>query len=791
MRRIGPITAYGPLIIAALVMKGGAALASVPPGVSDGSSDTHGPSHSSRASSSTAHPVRVTPPGSRPVSDRKAASAVRQPGLEQITVTSEHRRENPQKIATSLSVISGRELAARNVNSVFDLQYLTPSLQVTPQFGSGQPDFEIRGVGHQDYGSSNVSPVGVTMDGVAIPVPWASNGLMFDVARVEVLRGPQGTLYGRNTTGGAINYVFNQPTDHLAAGADVQIGSFSAQKYDFFLSGPVTAHVRMRLAGESQQGGAWQYDGAGAHLGATDRTALRWLTDMQVTDRLKAALDLHGSIDRSDGAGLHLFAPQTTQAVYRPGAPVFPQDHERDITRWGTSTSFARLIGISPGDKPYHHIDTGGTSFKLDQSLSFATLSNLASYDVSSRREYDNFDASALALADVAFNSRANVFQDELRLVSTPGKRLDWVAGVYYGNEYLADQYYSGFTDATGLDRGVFYSTKVNTISGFGQGTLKLLHRLRLVGGVRVEHESRDLHDYQAFTYDLAGNVLNPGNRVARRTLDYTLPSWKVALHYDLAPHDLLYVSVSRGINSGGYTTYNTTNAQASSNPYQPEKLLAYEIGNKLDIPAAHLRLNVSAFYYDYHDQQVLSAAVNSQTGLIGAIANAPRSHLAGGEFEADWSPLKGLMLTQSGGWAVGQFDRFDAVYAATRVNGVFVPVTQNKKGVSLPAPKLTFNGSAVYRWRMGGYEASLGLNYSLRSTYRSLFGSLYDVAGYTLWGATASFAPHDGWWSLSAFGNNILDKKYDVTRNFFLTGDNIALSGMPGVYGLRFGAHY
>lgn len=725
------------------------------------------------------------------IKKKPAKASVATQRLEEITVTSNRRRENPQKIGTSLSIVSGKELAARNVNDVFDLQYLTPSLQVTPQFGSGQPDFEIRGVGHQDYGSSNVSPVGVYIDEVSNPVTWATNGLMFDIDRVEVLRGPQGTLYGRNTTAGAINYVLHQPTDRFTAGMNVQVGSFSAQKYDGYVSGRVARGIRMRLSGMSQQGGAWQYSDGGAHLGNVDRTALRLLTDTQLTDSLKAQLDLHGSLDNSDGAGLHLFSPLTTIASYTGANIIQPQDYARDVTHWGTSSSFARLVGVSVNQKPYHHIQTGGATFRLDNDFGFATLSNLVSYNASSRQEYDNFDASAYAVADVAFKSRANVFQDELRLVSREHQSYNWIAGLYYGNEYLADQYYSGFMDAFYTNQGVFYSQKVNTISAFGQATYHILPKLSLTGGLRVEHEARDLLNYRAFSYDSSGAITNPGNSIGKRSLIYTLPSWKVELQYTPIKNDMVYVSVSRGINSGGFTTYNTSSASASSNPYQPEKLLAYEVGNKLDIPSAHLRFNLSVFYYDYHDQQVLSAEVNSQAGLIGAIVNAPRSHLAGGEFSIEWSPIPGLRLSQSGGWAVGQFDRFQAVYSDYRVGNTFYPLYQNKKGVSLPSPKLTFNGSALYTWSMGRYDASLGMNYSMRSTYYSLFGSTYNVAGYTLWGATASFGPHNGRWQISAFGNNIFNKKYDVTRNFFLSGDNIALAGMPGIYGIRFGVKY
>ena len=123
------------------------------------------------------------------------------------------------------------------------------------------------------------------------------------------------------------------------------------------------------------------------------------------------------------------------------------------------------------------------------------------------------------------------------------------------------------------------------------------------------------------------------------------------------------------------------------------------------------MRLNVSAFYYDYHNEQIQSAVVTPSTGLIGAIVNAPKSHVAGGEFEAQWSPLPHLLLTQSGGWAVGQFDRLSSVFATKRANGVYVPIVRNRRGDSCPAPKLTFNGSATDSWKSGRNILRSGIN--------------------------------------------------------------------------------
>jgi len=736
-------------------------------------------------SSSVPAKAATTPPAVVPQN-------VRASGLEEVTVTSERRSQSAQSIGSSISVITSKTLAERNVNNVFDLQYLTPSLQVTPQFGSGQPAFTIRGVGFNDYASDNAPTVGVYMDEVASPVPFATNGLMFDIARVEVLRGPQGTLYGRNTTGGAINYILNHPSDHFTMGVNGQYGSFDSRKVDGYISGPIGDRIKVRLSGETQAGGAWQTDGMGGHLGDVQRGALRLLVEAQATDTLKVSLNLHGSLDRSDAGGTHLYAPLTSLRTYVGASqPIYPADTDRNITHWGTSPQFASLIGISQNTKPFHHVDNGGASLRLDNEFSFATLTELASYDVATRREYDNFDASSLNIADVYFNSRANVFSNELRMTSKGHGPLSWVAGIYYSNQYLNDQYISGFESVYGYNRGVMYSQKVDTVSGFGQVTWKLNDAFTLVGGIRGEYEHRELDNFRAYQYQssITSGVLSGSQ--AQRNLDYAKPSGKAELQYRPFRNDMVYASASHGVKSGGFTAYNTADVARTTQPFKPETLWAYELGNKLDLPREHIRLNVSAFYYDYHNEQIQSASLNPQTGLVGAIVNAPRSHLAGGEFEFDWSPIPNLLLTQSGSWAVGQFDRFNALSGYTGTPGSFVGIYRNRKGDALPAPKLTFNGSVSYKWELGRYDLTTGMNYSLRSTYHSLFGTLYDVAGYTIWGATASFGPRNGKWSVSAFGNNIFDKRYDVERNYFVGGDDIAMAGMPATWGVRAGVNF
>jgi outer membrane receptor protein involved in Fe transport len=720
---------------------------------------------------------------------KQAATAT----LEDIVVTAEKRTQKVQTLGGSVSVLSGKDLAAHNVNDIFDLQYQTPSLQVTPQFGSGQLEFAIRGVGFEDYASNNAPTVSLYIDEFAFPVTFGANGQIYDVQRVEVLRGPQGTLYGRNTTGGAVNYVLNRPTRDLTGSFTLQEGRFGSTLLEGDVSGSVAHDVQIRLAGETQQGGAWQHGPYGRMLGNTDRSSLRMLLDWEPTDTLTIEANLHGSHDRSDALGTHLYAPNTALDEVGRDVPPTPVDPDRDDTMWGTSSLFAKEIGIEPETKPFSHIDTAGVNLRADQVFDAGRLSDLISYDYAGRQEYDDFDALPLALADVYFNTRANVFANELRLTSNTAGPLTYLAGIYYAHQYLADIYRGGFDQIYGVDTAVRYSQFVNTISGFGQVSARITDALTFTGGLRLEHEERNLDNFGSFVL-VGGRAINPDNMASQST-SYTKPSGKLELQYTPFANDMIYGEVSEGLKSGGFTTYNAKTAAVGTAPFQPEELLAYELGNKLEIPAVNLRLNLASFYYDYHNEQIQAAVLNATTGLVGSIVNAPRSHLFGGEIEITWSPLPGLTLAQSAAEATGAFDEFSSLQSATNIRrrGTpdFVGVYLNRAGEALPAPKFTANGSISYRKGFDRYAVTFDVDYSLRTTYNSLFGSLYDVSGYTLLNAHMSFGPNDGIWMITLYGQNILNKHYDIDRNYFVAGDDIATAGLPATYGVRATANF
>src|SRR5271166_5186454 len=197
-------------------------------------------------------------------------------GLEPVVVTAQRRVESAQSVGIAISVLSGPSLADKSIAVVNDLQNAIPSLQVEPAFGSGQPQFRIRGVGFLDYTSNNASPVGVSLDDVPFSFPIQTQDQLFDLDRIEVLRGPQGTLYGRNTTGGEINFITNRPTSDGHGELSLEYGSHGELDAQGFLSGTIAEGLIGRLSLATEQGGAWQHDRlTGQKLGDKDKIALR------------------------------------------------------------------------------------------------------------------------------------------------------------------------------------------------------------------------------------------------------------------------------------------------------------------------------------------------------------------------------------------------------------------------------------------------------------------------------------------------------------------------------------
>ena len=328
------------------------------------------------------------------------------------------------------------------------------------------------------------------------------------------------------------------------------------------------------------------------------------------------------------------------------------------------------------------------------------------------------------------------------------------------------------------------YDQNAISFGEFGQVSYKFNDAFTALIGVREDHETRDLKNLNTgvvvgpplpsftFTNGLGGSTTS------------NLPSGKIELDYHPAANTLLYYSISRGVKSGGFTAHNTTSVSVID-PFEPEKLLDYEVGIKSDVTHT-LRVNASAFYYHYLDQQILGKIFDAGSGsYIGRFVNA-NSRIAGGELEVQWQPLQGLNISQYAGYTVGY-------YQSHILNSNTPPIDYD--GAPLSFPKWSYGGDASYGFDVGAFKITAETNYSFHDTYSQFYllgSSVFTVPKYWLANANLSLSPAAGApWEFTLWGRNIFNRSYDVTRNFFLPGTDVAQAGEPATFGIRVSYKY
>jgi iron complex outermembrane receptor protein len=699
-------------------------------------------------------------------------------GLEEIVVTAQRREESAQSVGIAMSVLSGQSLADKSIAYINDLQNAVPSLQVEPAFGSSQPQFRLRGIGFIDYTSNNTSPVGVSLDGVAFALPIQTQGQLFDIDRVEVLRGPQGTLYGRNTTGGEINFISNRPTAETHAGFSLEYGSHNEVNAEGFVSGAIADGLSGRLSVATEQGGAWQRNRVtGQSLGDKDKVAVRGQLQWNPSEALNFRLGLHWAQDKSDEQGLYLLKP----FPFIPGVtPAVPADTSRYATGWALNPTFAKLIGINADSKPGLNNSNNGADLTADIDFGGAKLTSITAYNKLIRREYGDWDATEFDDSDEFLNSDLNVFSQELRLASTGTGAFQWVTGVFYSNEDLHENFYSDLTNRLGGITVTTYEQVANSVGVFAQGNYKITDQFKVTLGVREDHETRELKGLN--TAFLPGVPSFTGGALGG-SITSNLPSGKFELDYTPVADTLIYGSISRGVKSGGFTAHNTLSAPAAD-PFEPEKLTAYEVGVKSDLTHT-LRVDASVFHYRYRDQQILGKVFDDASqSFIGRFVNA-NSRISGGEVDLQWRPIEALSVSQYAGFVEGY-------YTSKLLNSPIDPtqpaVDYNGKPESFP--KWSYGGDLSYTWNIGAYSLTAESNYSFHDTYSQFFllgSNDFTIPKYWLANANLSFSPASGApWTVTLWGRNIFDKSYDITRNFFLPSSEVAAAGEPNTVGIR-----
>ncbi len=698
--------------------------------------------------------------------------------VDEIIVTAQRREQASQDVGVSLSVIGGEQLDEKGISVVNDLENAVPNMEVDSQFGGGQPQFRIRGIGAREYSSNNASTVGIYVDEVAHPYTVTTQGALFDIARMEVLRGPQGTLYGRNTTGGAVNIITNAPTADFQAGFNAEYGTFDRFKVEGYVSGQIAPNLLGRLAAVTEQGGAWQYHrDTGEKLGDLDKSAIRGRLTWDASETVTVDLAATYSIDKSDGRGFRLLGPYTVA----DGSVTYPKDTAWRITGWGISPQLAAKAGVSTNAKPFRDNDGFDINARIRADLGWADLTSITAYQTFSRSEFNDWDSTRFHESNVLFYNDIDVFAQELRLSSNGDGPFNWMVGAHYADESIDGGFYTEFRGNPNLI-DTAYDQSVSAFGIFTHNSYQVNERLNLIAGLRWETEERTLKSGGTYV------APNPPPPAITYDTDLNEVSGRLGLEYKVTDDALFYASVARGVKSGGFTTYNAT----SATPFKPEIVIAYEAGLKSDLFDRRLRLNGALFYYDYKNQQVQGLEYDRDTGRLGKITNVPKSHIMGGEIELTWVPMDGLTISQNIGYKTGEYDEYNAIDgpatdAANPVDGPWdVIITNDRSGERLAFPKMNYGGAISYDWEMAGWELRAETNYNYRDELYSLSASSI-IEPFWLWNSNFSVSPAGANWRAGLWVRNMFNTYYEETRNGFNSSSRPTTSPSQGrTYGVR-----
>ena len=466
------------------------------------------------------------------LSPAKAVRAADEAVIEEIVVTAQKRAESAQDIGISINACSSQQLADKGVATAEDIALYTPGLTVNETAATGVPTYTIRGVGFQDYSTAASSTVGLYFDEVAMPYTVMSRGAIFDVERVEVLKGPQGDLYGRNTTAGQINYISKLPTKDFQAGVKLGYSSFQTVDADGYVSGPFSDNLRGRLAFTTTQSSeGWQRSlTRDDKLGKKNVTAVRGMLDGDFGP-VNALLRVQYIKDKSDNRantaydgriiGLNEFAlPYKGLLPYIIAGTNPPWYKTGDNRAADWTNSYTDPNGVTYNLRPKRDNDLTSVSLKLNWPLSDSlTLTSVTGYDKFKRSETNDWDGMPVNDSSNINTSDIKVFSQELR-VSGQGDKLNWVGGVYYSDDKVNEFYNYFMSDSLfglgSVEFGVnpfqlspifqlhtIYEQKTTSAAAFGHVEYKFTDAFRVTAGLRYTDEKRR---WSGCTYDAADN---------------------------------------------------------------------------------------------------------------------------------------------------------------------------------------------------------------------------------------------------------------------------------------------
>jgi iron complex outermembrane receptor protein len=729
--------------------------------------------------------------------------------LDEIVVTAQKRSENLQDVPVSVTALTADQLKDQRVGDVLALSGLSPGLQIKTDDNAANPRIFIRGVGVNDFNPATASAVGVYVDGVYVASPLAQMAGFYDLQQVEVLRGPQGTLYGRNTTGGAINVTTKKPSSTPEGDLAIDYGRFNSLNVQGGFGGPIDDTLTFRIAGLYDKSDGYTLNRLTGNKGNdADRKAVRGALEWKPDDKL--TVDVSASYSKSSGGSILTYNRSLVAQTAEAASTADPDPTYGYIfckPAYYTSGQCTNVAGYAntsdnkyEGDYRFEGKDIvklfGATS-AISYDFGGVTLFSITGYQQAKRDDYEETDANPISIFDARYIAKQDTTSQEFRLQSNGATGLRWVAGLYAARDNLDnDSHYNVLevlrvpdpvNNPTGMDPansvGVFgwpLHQKTTSYAAFGQMDYDLTPKLTLTGGLRWSQDKKTFHYVSDVDYGLL-TLFEYDNQKTFSSI-----SGRLGVRYALSDDANVYATYNRGTKSGGFFSGQTTDPR-DLGPYKDETVDAYEIGAKSEFLDRRLRVNISAFYYDYKDLQVYTQV--QRDGLpVQLFTNASKARVYGGEAEIEARPVTGLSLTLGASLLSAEYKDFLSFEDPSLPPADY-------SGNTLPsAPKVSLNGAARYEHSLGAGDLITQLDFTYRSKvyYDTANTERLSDKARAFVNGQVGYAFADGRYELGVWGKNLADTTNisDITQ-IAAFGFDVFSMGPPRTYGVYFRARY
>ncbi len=722
-----------------------------------------------------------------------AASEESDTALQEIVVTAQRRSQSEQDIGVAVTAVSGPEMQALRIQQPLMLSTLSPSLSTMNSTTDSTPLFLIRGVGLDDFNTNNSSGVGTYLDDVFASFPGFLTETLFDVDRIEILKGPQGTLYGKNTAGGAINIISKRPTDDFEGYVDVDYSRWETTDVTAAVSGPLTEAIKARVAGTATvQGEGYQTDiDTGEKYGKLNRGGMRALFDIRLSDTVGLLLNFHYNYDHSVPS-----SPSTPNVEALIPPEPFPTAGLLDSPPGG---QMVRVGGL----RLYKDENGDGVVGTVDWHFAGLTLTSISAFDEFFSRSLDNYDGYPAADNNWTKDFQQQQYSEELRLTSGTGGFIDWIVGAEYSKNWYHCRDSLDWTFVYGLatyiTQGGLAITATNFIQTQESGGLyahvetHLTDRLTLVTGLRYSHDEASfdgktidptgLLTYAAnnFTGPIIPNTVLAALDESRSSQDV---SYRLEPDFHITDKIMVYASLATAYKAGIFYGQ-PAQVQVDWSYVQPEHVRTTEIGIKSRFLADSLQLDAALFDSEIRDRQsslsLWAGPVGTQP-LIAGLGNVPQSRIDGAETEIDWRPVRGLQLHVAGTYLHARVTE-----TLTNDNGLalYTPVVI---GQMLPdAPKMSASYIVTYEHAVHGNLAMYGQvsDHYVGAEHPYLADPTTFGRGHSL-GARIGFQNPIERWNASLWVTNVTDTRPLTYAFAGSEGEQVSLYQKPRSVGVN-----